>query len=173
MDNGSTSDRPPHFNLLQRPQPQKIRTVRPHRTTLCLERTSGGCQLAIVRTGVTSPDGLEAQKIEGPDSSIPRIAGDEKLQEAILKFQISLRFPASCSSSPIVQAAVGTSRLAQPISCYSQTPQQKFRMPHPISRIASVYIHLFALPLSPPNMPDGYAAAHAKCRCPVSCCGRR
>lgn len=35
-----------------------------HRTALCLARTSGGCQLAIVRTGVTSPNGLEAEDRE-------------------------------------------------------------------------------------------------------------
>lgn len=49
---------------------------------------------------MTSPDGLGAQKTEGP---IPRIARDEKLQEAILKFQIPLRFLASCSSGPLFE----------------------------------------------------------------------
>ena len=43
---------------------KKSWTVGPHKTALCLARTSGGCQLAIVRTGVTSPDGLEAEDRE-------------------------------------------------------------------------------------------------------------
>ena len=69
-----------------------------------------------------------SRRPRGPIRPFPGL-GDEKLQETILKFQISLRFLASCSSGPTVRAAVGTSRLAQRISCHSQTHSRNFVWP--------------------------------------------